>query len=203
MIGKPCFLANAAMGFRGKDDPIRFPQVTVSMAGPVRFGNGFPELAAGFLAPVAECVGDDLARPATQGNPQPTLILAALDERPHFVQLQDVRGLRVRQRWREVGFGQRRVLEPLGQGGAADAKNPTNPTHARALEIGRQYSFFFCFGIPFARIEHTGAPTGFAAKLLLPANGVAILHQVATVTIGAGMDGGFRNHCKRLTESFN
>ncbi len=54
---------------------IGFPEVREGRRVPQSPWHPLPEQPAGLLAPVAEGVGDDLARPAAQSQPNPLLVL--------------------------------------------------------------------------------------------------------------------------------
>jgi len=70
-----------------RDDlAIGVPEVGVAEQPPVGGRDTLPQPLASFLAPVAHRKGDDLARPAAQGQPDPPLVLATEDERPEFVE---------------------------------------------------------------------------------------------------------------------
>ena len=66
------------------------PEVRVEQARPVGLRDALPEQAAGGFAPTADDVGDDLARPAALGEPDPALVPAPPDERPEFIEFQRV-----------------------------------------------------------------------------------------------------------------
>ena len=68
------------------------PEVREAQQAPVRRRHAPPQPLAGLGPPVAHGEGDDLARPPAQGEPDPALVPAAVDERPQLVQLQHVIG---------------------------------------------------------------------------------------------------------------
>ena len=72
----------------GYDLPIRLPQVAVAMPAAVSLWHPLPQFAAALFAPVADVVGNHLARLAAQRQPDPAFLRLFENERPQFVQFQ-------------------------------------------------------------------------------------------------------------------
>ncbi len=89
---------NRVMLIIGQHGLVALPKIAIQQAMTVRERDPTPEQAAGGLAAVTDGIGDDLARAATQRQPDPPFILFVAHERPQFIQLQDLR--LIHGRWR-------------------------------------------------------------------------------------------------------
>jgi hypothetical protein len=74
------FFANRTMRFFVKHQRIRFPKVTVAVAASVGFRYHLPQLLTRFGATVTDYRSNNLACPAADCRPEPTLVRTLLDE---------------------------------------------------------------------------------------------------------------------------
>jgi hypothetical protein len=74
------FFANTTMRFFVEDDGICLPKVPVAVAASVRFRYHLPQLLTRFGATVTDYRSNNLACPAADCRPEPTLVRTLLDE---------------------------------------------------------------------------------------------------------------------------
>ncbi len=67
------------------------PEIGVAQALLIPLGDALPQHAASGFASVADGIRDDLARPPALGQPDPALVPATLNKRPHLVEFKNVR----------------------------------------------------------------------------------------------------------------
>ena len=68
------FFAHRAVSLSLKYQLISFPEVAVGATRFVVFGNAIPQSAATVSTAITDEVGHDLARPTTEGNPDPAFV---------------------------------------------------------------------------------------------------------------------------------
>lgn len=92
VVGLARLLAAGAVPALRDDLSVRLPEVREAQARPVGVRDAVPQAAARPLSPVADRVGDDLPRPAAQGQPDPLFVPSMADERPQLIEFQAVPG---------------------------------------------------------------------------------------------------------------
>ena len=105
MIGFACALAHAPMRFFWKDQRIRIPEITETVAVSVGSGNPLPQLLTGLLTAITNREGDNLACAPTHSCPQPALVGTLGNKGPNLIHFQSVRWARGRE-----GLGNRRSI---------------------------------------------------------------------------------------------
>ena len=90
VAGLPCPFARRSMLSFRQHFGIGGPEIRVQQTAFVGGRNPLPQQAAGGLASVADGIRNDLAGAAALGQPNPALVSAKPNKRPHFVQLQHV-----------------------------------------------------------------------------------------------------------------
>ena len=83
--------ARGFMLFTGQHLLVSVPKIAVHQASLVPLWDALPKQTTRLLAATADCISDDLAGAPALGQPNPTLVLAASNERPHFVEFKHVR----------------------------------------------------------------------------------------------------------------
>ena len=106
MIGFAAAFADAAMRFFRKHQGIGIPEIAETVTPLISIRDALPKLAAGLFAPVSNDKGNDLASPPTQSGPEPLFVRTPINKGPHFIQFQDIVGLRGGERlWDGLGAG--------------------------------------------------------------------------------------------------
>ena len=92
MGGLSGVFADAAVRFDRKYRRIGIPKIAETDAGTIGPWNPMPEPSTGAFTVIANNKRDDLARPTTQGRPQPAFPSSLADKGPHLVDFQDIIG---------------------------------------------------------------------------------------------------------------
>jgi hypothetical protein len=80
MIGLSTAFANARMRLFGKNESIRFPEITITATSSIRSWNAFPEFAASGLTAITDDKSHNLARAPAHDRPQPAFVPSLEDK---------------------------------------------------------------------------------------------------------------------------
>ena len=161
------FLANKMMRALREDGLIGLPEIAVGTTAAVGARNGVPQLATTVCTAVPQHKGDNLARPATQGCPQPDGVVLAFDEGPQFIDLQHITALLGQQTVHEARQALHLRLNPFHRRLAGNAVDTTQPAQAGPFCITAQHVLAALSLIIRFWLQYAVCPAVFAVVLCL------------------------------------
>jgi hypothetical protein len=199
MSSLPGFLANRVMLRRRQPVRITLPSIGKPRTSAVCQRDALPHLLTTGRVALAQEKTDDLAGPATQGDPQPAFLGFAGDKRPEFIQFEYLLRLSGQQGLDQQREGYHLMLDPARDGLPMPAKHALQATQTdafltgfqdRLLTLGRRLGF---------GLEHAIGSTVFAMVLRIAAFVFTLADDVNAPASSTRKRGGFLYHVGALS----
>ena len=192
--GLATFLTHTAMRLLGKNLLVGFPKIAEGLTHLVLIRNLVPQAAAGFLTTIPDHEGHNLARPATNGCPQPPFSVFFQHERPEFIEFEHIAWLGWQQGVLEMGQCMHDYLDPAGDCLPGNIEDALQPTHTGAFFVGPQDGFFLLFCVNALGLQDSIGIAILAVVLSIPTLIRAVPDHVRAATHATVIGYGFLYH---------
>ena len=199
--GLATFLTHTAMRVLGKNLLVGFPEIAEGLTPLVLIRKLVPQALAGFLTTVSDHEGHNLARPATNGCPQPAFSVFFQHERPEFIQFEHIAWLGWQQGVLDMGQGMHQYPDPAGDCLPRNLEDALQPPHTGPFFIGPQDGFFLLFCVNALGLQDSIGMAILAVVLSIPILIGAVPDNVRAATDVTVIGYGFLYHALYDTSS--